>query len=604
MSAFNTLRAVFSGIASAFAFARVSLANLFVVALLAIGIALLFSGPDSVEVPDGGALVISPAGSIVEQTAAPDPLTLLGGGGLGGQVVLADLLDGIDKARKDDRISTLVLDVSSLGYVAPAQLEVVGDALQAFRDDGKKMVAKSRFYGRDQYYLASFADEIYVHPMGDVMITGYGMFANYYQGLFEKLDVNVHVFRVGTYKAAVEPYTRSDMSPAAKEANQELVDSLWSRYVDRVAENRNLEREALVDHVNRYDELLTQADGDAAQLALDSGLVDGMLVNQEVTERLQELAGEDGDSYQRVSFGNYLQPRVPPLFGNTIGVIRASGSIVMGEAPRGVIGADTMASLLRDAREDDSVKAVVLRVDSGGGSALASELIRQEVARVQEAGKPVVVSMGGTAASGGYWIAATADEIWAAPTTITGSIGIFAILPTFEETLGRVGVTYDGVRTGPLVGNPVTGGISEQMAGVLQATVDHGYRQFIDLVAQGRDMTTEQVEAIAEGRVWTGERAFELGLVDQLGHLEEAVNSAAELAGIERFKVRYVEKPITPLEMLQQQALENLGFAASTGQLWGVTGELAGQLSKMNAFNDPKNLYALCGPCESSLGLH
>ena len=603
MSVFTTLRAVFSGIASAFAFARVSLANLFVVALLAFGIALLFSGRDQVDVPDGAALVISPSGSIVEQTAAPDPLALLGGGGLGGQVVLADLLDGIDKARKDDRISTLVLDVSSLGYVAPAQLEVVGDALQEFRDDGKKMVATSRFFGRDQYYLASFADEIYVHPMGDVMISGYGMFANYYQGLFEKLDVNVHVFRVGTYKAAVEPYTRSDMSAAAKEANQALVDGLWSRYVDRVAENRNMERDALVDYVNRYDELLTQAAGDAAQLAWDSGLVDGILVNQEVTERLQELAGEDGDSYQRVSFGNYLQPRIPPLFGNTIGVIAASGLIVMGEAPRGVIGADSMASLLRDAREDESVKAVVLRVDSGGGSALASELIRQEVARVQEAGKPVVVSMGGTAASGGYWIAATADEIWAAPTTITGSIGIFAILPTFEETLGRVGVTYDGVRTGPLVGNPVTGGISEQMAGVLQATVDHGYRQFIDLVAQGRDMTTEQVEAIAEGRVWTGERAFELGLVDQLGHLEEAVNSAAELAGIERFKVRYVEKPITPLEMLQQQALENLGFAASTGHLSSFTGELAGQLRKIDALNDPKNIYALCGPCESSLGL-
>ena len=604
MSVFNTLRSVFSGIASAFAFARVSLANLFILALLAIGIALLFTGPDRVEVPDGGALVVSPSGSIVEQTAAPDPLALLGGGGLGGQVVLADLLDGIDKARKDDRISTLVLDVSSLGYVAPAQLEVVGDALQAFRDEGKKVVAKSRFYGRDQYYLASFADEVYVHPMGDVMITGYGMFANYYQGLFEKLDVNVHVFRVGTYKAAVEPYTRSDMSPAAKEANQQLVDSLWARYVNRVAENRNLERDALVDYVNRYDELLTQAEGDAAQLALDSGLVDGMLVNQEVTERLQELAGEDGDSYRRVSFGNYLQPRIPPLFGNTVGVIAASGLIVMGEAPRGVIGADSMASLLREAREDEAVKAVVIRVDSGGGSALASELIRQEIVRVQEAGKPVVVSMGGTAASGGYWIAATADEIWAAPTTITGSIGIFAILPTFEETLGRVGVTYDGVRTGPLVGDPVTGGISEQMAGVLQATVDHGYRQFIDLVAQGRDMTTEQVAAVAEGRVWTGERAFELGLVDHLGHLEDAVASAAKLAGIERFKVRYVEKPITPLEMLQQQALENLGFSSSTGQLWGVTGELAGQLRKMNAFNDPKNIYALCEPCESTLGLH
>lgn len=612
MSVFDMLKAFFVGIGRALAFVRVTIANLLVLAIVALGIVLLFAGPDPVEVPDGGALVAAPGGSIVEQAGAQDPLSLLTGG-VQGQTVLPDLLDGIAKARDDDRISTLVLDLTSLGYVAPAQLEVIGAALQEFRrepsagvreglaprkNEGKTIVAKSRYYGRDQYYLASFADEIYVHPMGDVMPTGYGMFRNYYQGLFDLLDVNVHVFRVGTYKEFVEPYTRTDMSPAAREANQALVDGLWSRYVHQVAENRGIEPAAFIDYVTRYDELLAGLGGNAAELAMQHGLVDGILVNQEVTERLREVVGEDGDSYHRVGFGDYVQPRIPPLFGDVIGIIAATGPILMGEAPRGTIGAKTMAGLLRQAREDDAVKAVVLRIDSGGGSALASEIIRREVVRVQDAGKPVVASMAGTAASGGYWIAATADEIWAAPTTITGSIGIFGLVPTFEETLGRVGVTYDGVRTGPLVGDSTTGGISDAMARVLQATVDYGYRQFIDLVASGRDMTTEEVEAVAEGRVWTGESAHELGLVDHLGHLADAVDSAAALADVERFKVRYIEEPLSPQEALLQQAMENLGLATNAGQSTGIADHLAERLRPIMTFNDPRHIYALCEACE------
>ena len=596
MSFFDALKAVFIAIARVLAFMRVAFANLLILGVIAVGLMLLFAGPDNVEVPDGGALVVAPGGTIVEQAASQDPLLLLSGGAQG-QVVLADLLDGIEKAHEDDRISTLVFDVSSLAYVAPTQLEVIGKRLAAFRADGKKIVARSRYYGRDQYYLASFADEVYVHPMGDVMPTGYGMFRNYYQGLLDVLDVNVHVFRVGTFKEFVEPYTRADMSPAAKEANQSVVDSLWSRYVARVAENRGIEPAAFQDYVYRYDELLAEAGGNAAQLALDHGLVDGVLVGREVTERLQELVGKKGESYRRVAFDDYVQPRIPALFGNVVAVVSASGPIVMGESPRGTIGATTMSGLLRQAREDDAVKAVVLRIDSGGGSALASEIIRREVERVQDSGKPVVASMGGTAASGGYWIAATADQIWAAPTTITGSIGIFGLLPTFEETLGRVGVTYDGVRTGPLVGDSVTGGISEAMARVLQSTVEHGYRQFVDLVATGRDMTTAEVEAIAEGRIWTGERAHALGLVDHLGHLEDAVAAAAELADVERYNVRYIEEPLTPQELLLQQALENLGVVRSVGASAELAGRIGDQLAPILALNDPRHVYAVCETC-------
>ena len=597
MSFFDTLKAVFKAIARTLAFARVAFANLLILGILAVGIVLLVSGPDQVEVPDGGALLVSPGGTIVEQTASQDPLLLLSGG-VQGQMVLADLLHGIDKARDDDRVSTLVLNLSSLNYVAPAQLEVIGNALAAFREAGKTIVARSRYYGRDQFYLASFADEIYVHPMGEVMPTGYGMFRNYYQGLLETLDVNVHVFRVGTYKEFVEPYTRADMSPAAKEANQAVVDQLWSRYVDRAAKNRGMAPTALADYVERYDELLAEARGNAAQLALDHGLVDGVLAGREVTERLQELVGKKGESYRRVAFGDYVQPRLPALFGNVVAVVSASGAIVMGEAPRGSVGAQTMTGLLRQARDDDAVKAVVLRIDSGGGSALASEIIRREVERVQDAGKPVVASMGGTAASGGYWIAATADQIWAAPTTLTGSIGIFGLLPTFEGTLGRAGVTYDGVRTGPLVGDSVTGGISDATASVLQSTVAHGYREFIDLVARGRDMTTEEVEAVAEGRVWTGERAHALGLVDHLGHLDDAVAAAAELADIENYKVRTIEEPLSPQEVLLEQALENLGLAPRVGAPTGIAHRLVEEVRPLLALNDPRNVYALCEACQ------
>ena len=597
MSIGDVIGKLFAGVARAFAFARVALANLVVLAILLIVVVALMSGPDRAEVPDGGALLLAPKGAIVEQTSTGEPLNLLVGGSFG-ETALGDILDAIDRAAEDSRIGALVLDPSSLSYVAPAQLEAIGDSLDEFRASGKKIVAKGHYYNRDQYYLASFADDIYLHPMGEVMLAGYGAFRNYYQGLFDELKVNVHVFRVGTYKAFVEPYTRSDMSEAAKVASQATIDSLWTRFVDRVAANRGLETAAVLAYANRFDELLAEAGGNTAELAMEHGLVDALLANEAVSERLRTLTGGE-DTYRHVAFDDYLPPSMPPLFGDTVALISASGPILMGNQPRGFIGADTMARRLRDARKDDSVKALVLRIDSGGGSAFASELIRQEVAEVQEAGKPVVVSMAGTAASGGYWIAATADEIWAAPTTITGSIGIFAIVPTFENTLGAVGVTRDGVGTGPFVGalDPL-GGIGDAMGRALQASIDHGYDRFVKLVADGRGMTPEQVDAIAQGRVWTGEKALELGLVDQLGHLEDAIASAAALAGIERFGVRHLEEPLSPREALLRQVLDNLGLDAGTGRLSGslATGFMR-ELRLLDALNDPKHVYALCELC-------
>ncbi len=598
-------RGFFSGIGRAFAFARVALANLIVLllffALLAVVVALA-SGPERAEVADGSALLLAPNGTIVEQTGTVDPLEMLTGGGLG-QTALPYLLKAIDKAAQDERIGALVLDLSSVGGVAPAQLDVLGDALATFRESGKKIVAKAPFYSRNQYFLASFADEIYMHPMGEVFLDGYGTYGLYYQSMFEALHVNIHVFRVGTYKEFVEPYTRNDMSPAAKAANQALVDSLWQRYVARVAANRDLAPEAVLAFANRYDELLAAADGDTGQAALEHGLVDALLTKEEESERLRTLAGEDEeDSYQHVALADYLLPSTPLPIGDAVGVIVASGLITTGDQPRGTIGADTMTELLRDARKNNSIKAVVVRVDSGGGSAFASELIRQEIVRVQKKGKPVVVSMGGTAASGGYWIAAPADRIWAAPNTVTGSIGIFAIVPTFENTLQHIGISRDGVGTGPFVGalDPV-GGIGEAAARALQASVGHGYQQFLELVAKGRGMTVEQVDAIGQGRVWTGEEALELGLVDELGHLEDAIAGAAQLAGMEKYKVRYMQKELTPQQVMLQKVLDTIGFASQTTPASATASVLVRDLRRLATLNDPKHIYALCETCAGLL---
>ena len=595
-------RSLFSGVARVFAFARVALANvivLFVFLGLLVALIALLSGPDRVEVAEGSALLAAPDGALVEQRGALDPWTMLMAGGQLQQTHLADLLKAIDKAAQDGRIAALVLDTSSLGASTPAQIEAIGDALAAFRDSGKKIVAKAPYYGRNGYYLASFADEIYLHPLGEVALVGYGAYSLYYEQLLEKLAVNVHVFRVGSYKAFVEPYTRTDMSPDAKAANQALVDSLWQRYVTRVAANRGLEREAVLRYANRYDELLAETAGDAAQAALDHGIVDGLLGEEEVKERLRDLVGHDGhDSYRHVALADYLPPPLALPIGNAVGVIVATGLIAMGDQPRGTIGADTVVELLRDARTDDLIKTVVLRLDTPGGSAFASELIRREVVRVREAGKPVVVSMGGTAASGGYWIAAGSDEIWAAPSTLTGSIGVFAILPTMENTLGRIGVRRDGVGTGPFVAalDPV-GGIGEAMARALQSSIEHGYRQFLEVVADGRDMTPEQVDAVGQGRAWTGEAALAHGLVDQLGHLQDAIASAASLAGLDRYRVRFLEKELTPQELIVQSLLDNVGVAPRSTPVRSAAHALIQDLRLLDTLDDPRHLYALCETC-------
>ncbi len=594
------LRKSFAAVSRAFAFLRVALANVLICLLLLVLVAALLSAPKGVQIPNGAALVVAPKGSIVEQPSYPafgvPPLL----SNVSNETKAGDIIDAIRRAASDERVAMLTLDLTELDFASTAHLEAIGEAIEEFRDADKNVVATSDYFTQPRYYLASFADEVYMHPLGELMLTGFGAYQDYYGSLLEKLKVNVHVYRIGSYKSAVEPYTRTDMSADAKKANQALVDDLWRSYVDQVAENRRLEPQALQHYANEYDVLLREVNGDAARAALENGLVDELLTHDAFRDRVAERVGT-GDEL-RAGVAHYLRAvrgSERPGHGPKVAVIIVDGVILAGDQPRGVVGADSTSRLIRKAREDTDVKALVLRVDSPGGSAFASEVIRQELELVQATGKPVVVSMGGVAASGGYWISATADEIWAAPTTITGSIGVFAILPTFEDSLSSVGISRDGVGTSSLTGalDPF-GGVSERMGNVLQAAVEDTYARFVNLVARGRDMAPEEVEAIAQGHVWSGRKALDLGLVDGLGHLNRAVEAAAERAGIDAYKVVTIDEPLSTQEKILMRLFDELGFSPHPAAAW--LEPIVARFESLASLNDPRHVYAICEFCGHS----
>ena len=596
MSLGQMFRKTFAAVSRVFAFLRVALANILIVLLLLVLLAAIASAPQRPEIPDGGALVVAPRGMIVEQPSGPAfafPPSL---SDASGKIRAADIVEAIEEATSDERIAMLTLDLTDLNFASFAHMESIGEAIQGFRAADKTVIATSDFFTQGRYYLASFADEVYLHPQGELMLTGFGAYRDYYGGLLEKLKVNMHVYRVGSYKSAVEPYIRSDMSDDAKEANQALVDDLWQTYLARVADNRGLDPQVLRHYANEYDVLLRKANGDSARAALESGLIDELLTHDAFEDRITESTDTD----ERTEIADYLRavrdPELPDR-GSIVAVVVADGMILTGDQPRGFVGADSTSRLIREAREDDDVKALVLRVDSPGGSAFASEVIRQELELVQATGKPVVVSMGGVAASGGYWISATADEIWAAPTTITGSIGVFALLPTFEDSLSSIGVARDGVGTSSLTGafDPFVG-VSDRMDNVLQAVVEHTYTRFVNLVARGRDMPPEDVETIAEGRVWTGRKALELGLVDGLGDIDDAIEAAAARAEIEEYEVLRIDEPLSAQEKILMRLVDEFGLSRPPA-VW-LAPVISG-LEALASLNDPRHVYAICERCGS-----
>ena len=574
------------------------------------------------KVPDGAALVVQPQGRIVEQLSAGDPYEWLvadatGVGSITRETLLKDLLDAIRAAKDDKKIKALHLDLNDMSGAGMTKLRDLRAAIADFRKSGKKVVAYGDDYLQSQYYLAAQADEVYLHPQGAVVLHGVGRWRNFYKEGLDRLGVEVHVFRVGEYKSAVEPYLRNDMSAEAKEMELETYGDLWRSYLADVAAARKIRPEDLSSMIEAMPDRLRAAGGDMARMALDAKLVDKLAQRDEVRHRLIQLVGEDEEkrSFRRVGVQTYLQARGGDRTGATgkgkaVAVVVAKGDILDGNQPAGTIGGDSTARLLRRAREDDAVKAVVLRVDSGGGSAFASEIIRRECELVRKAGKPLVVSMGSVAASGGYWIATASDEIWAAPETITGSIGIYGLFPTVDKPLAKyLGVHTDGVGTTRFTDalrpdRPLDPAVDD----LARQYIDNGYQDFLARVAQARKMTPEQVDRIARGRIWSGEDAKGLGLVDQLGGVDQAIESAAKRAKLEKgYRVWYVEREMSLRERLMSMlAAEALDLAVTAGwvteaspsasalSVAGRLRALQADLERLSRWNDPHGVYAHC----------
>ncbi|MCL1137238.1 signal peptide peptidase SppA [Shewanella pneumatophori] len=584
--------------------------NLIFFGLIAIIIVSLAS-EDTIQVEDGSALVLNLAGVIVDQKRQVDPIeaAMKSGNEADGsaEILLADVISVINNAAADDRISQIVLDLALLNGTGMSKLQSIGDALEAFKATGKTVVANGDWYGQNQYFLASFADKIYLNPQGSVQIEGLSRYRLYFKSAFEKLKINAHVFRVGTFKSAVEPFIRDDMSAAAKEANLTLLNDLWQSYAATVAANRDIETNNLSLSAEQYLAELDKTDGQSAEMAVNMKWVDDLKSAEEFRLTMVDAVGKsaDGESYKHVDFYDYLSvTQTHPVLSlnDKVGIVVAKGNILNGSQPAGQIGGESTSQLLRKARFDDSVKAVVLRVDSPGGSAFASEQIRQEVLALKAANKPVIVSMGSYAASGGYWISASADYIYATPTTLTGSIGIFGMITTFEDSLASIGVNTDGVSTSDWAGFSATKGLSPQIKAVIQRHIERGYHDFISLVANERDMTLEQVDNIAQGRVWTGRKALELGLVDGLGELQDAVTKAAEMASLEQYDTDVIERELTPQEQFVQEMFASAASympqtLTQSSAVDALINQWSAVIDEFKSFDDPNGVYLYCDTC-------
>jgi len=581
------------------------------------------------HIADNSALVIAPHGEIVEQLsgdAIDQALARVQGERLS-ETLLWDLVDALEAARKDARIKAVVLDLNDLTYGGQPTLAEFAAAIRKFRSSGKKVIAHATYYGQEQYYIAAYADEIYLDPLGFVAIDGFDRYRTYYKELFDKLGVEVNLFRVGTYKSAAEVYVRNDMSPQDREESLAYLNGLWTQYRAAVAEARGLTPDDISTYVANSVSALLAAKGDAAKVALDARLVTGLKSSLEVERRLVDLVGLDspgrdkdkveadesdaGESFNSTSLEDYLrvveaEKRARGVGKPKIAVVVAAGEILDGSQPPGTVGGESTARLIREARRDEDVKAIVLRVDSPGGSVLASEEIYREVRAAQKNGKPIVVSMGDLAASGGYYISASADEIWAHPATITGSIGIFGAIPTFQNTLSKIGVSVDGVGTTNLSGQlRLDRALGEDAKKMLQATIEHGYEEFLARVASGRKKTRDEVDAVAQGRVWIGTDAVDKGLVDHLGLFDEAVKAAAKRASIEgEYDVERMEPPLSWAESLALQiriwfAVNVVGDVVNHGPLAQLSQRVEplqrelDRWSRMNA-RDHRYVYCFC----------
>ena len=505
------------------------------------------SSKPSVAAVGDGALVLKLDGAIVEQPQEADAFAGLSGGGNPREFRLRDVVRALDKAATDDRVKVVVLDLDSFGGGYPAAVDEVANALRRVRDKNKPVLAYATAYTDSGYRLAANASEVWMNPMGGTLFMGPGGSQLYYKGLIDKLGVNAHVYRVGKYKSYVEPYTRTEASPEAKEEVVKLYQVLFGQWQEAIAKARP--KAKIQPFLTTPGAVVTGAKGDIAQANLDAGIVDKLGSRLDFGKRVAEIAGVDSSkpvgAYKTIKYDAYVAANPLPTGGDKIGVLTIAGDIVDGKSNGGNVGADTVVKLLLDALAKKDLKALVVRVDSPGGSALASEDMRRAIAEAKAQKLPIVVSMGSLAASGGYWVSTAGDTIFAEPTTITGSIGIFGIIPTFENTLKKIGLTADGVKTTPLSGQPdIYGGTTPETDAVFQAGIEHGYAEFVTRVANARKLSLERVNEIGQGRVWDGGTAHQLGLVDKFGGLNDAVAEAARRAGLkpEDVHAEYLEK--------------------------------------------------------------
>jgi len=564
------------------------------------------------SVPHTAALVIAPEGEIVEQLAS-DPVRRAFGQASGGpapETLLRDMTDAIAAAKSDERIKLIVLDLGSLDSSGLSKLQEIGAALREFRAAGKRVVAAADSLDQTQYYLAAQAGEVYLDPMGLVYLDGFSYYRMFLKDAIDKLGVDVNVFRAGTYKSFTDQFSRNDMAPSEREETSVWLQSLWNAYQQDVTRARSLPAAALNEFVAQEPAALAAVNGDAAKLALQRGLVTALKSRRQMADELKVLVGEDEDthSFNAIGMNQYLasvrgKHVLKSKSDPKVGIVVASGEILDGHQPPGTIGGESTADLLRQARYDNAVKAVVLRVDSPGGSMFASEQILREVQTLRKAGKPVVVSMSTYAASGGYYISAAANQIFASPTTLTGSIGVFSVVPTFQHTLEKFGVKVDGIGTTPLAGDMRSDRtLTPARRQILQSSVDHAYAEFLRRVGDGRKKPVEDVDKIAQGRVWAGIDAQRIGLVDHLGGLKDATDAAAKLAELgPDYNVDYIEPELNLREALLMQLrsetlrmAEIAGIIAPRSEVERVLDPMLEQVRAVARLNDPRGLYAYC----------
>ncbi|MFS3795782.1 signal peptide peptidase SppA [Escherichia coli] len=594
-------------------FVREMVLNLFFIFLVLVGVGIWMqvSGGDSKETASRGALLLDISGVIVDKPDSSQRFSKLSRQLLGAssdrlqENSLFDIVNTIRQAKDDRNITGIVMDLKNFAGGDQPSMQYIGKALKEFRDSGKPVYAVGENYSQGQYYLASFANKIWLSPQGVVDLHGFATNGLYYKSLLDKLKVSTHVFRVGTYKSAVEPFIRDDMSPAAREADSRWIGELWQNYLNTVAANRQIPAQQVFPGAQGLLEGLTKTGGDTAKYALENKLVDALASSAEIEKTLTKEFGwsKTDKNYRAISYYDYAL-KTPADTGDSIGVVFANGAIMDGEETQGNVGGDTTAAQIRDARLDPKVKAIVLRVNSPGGSVTASEVIRAELAAARAAGKPVVVSMGGMAASGGYWISTPANYIVANPSTLTGSIGIFGVITTVENSLDSIGVHTDGVSTSPLADVSITRALPPEAQQMMQLSIENGYKRFITLVANARHSTPEQIDKIAQGHVWTGQDAKANGLVDSLGDFDDAVAKAAELAKVKQWHLEYyVDEPTFFDKVMDNMSgsvramLPDVFQAMLPAPLASVASTVKSESDKLAAFNDPQNRYTFCLTC-------